>query len=226
MSDYVGPPPEDDAETRTETGWPSAARPRSQDEKEPPNSGAANETAVSPSSRGIRRRLRLRLATLVLCVLLTILIGVAGWGLYAMHVNEQRAVSWQHRAQKLQANAAQLQSLLDARTRLLNQRIDQMDRLARKLKLAQVALGQSQGDVSSLEKRQRQLANEKAQLQDQQRLLDKVAGGYVTCKQDLIQLLSDFANSYDTTSSYDTANTDCTNADASLQSYLGAYPNG
>jgi hypothetical protein len=101
-----------------------------------------------------------------------------------------------------------------------------MNQLARKLKQSEVALGQSQLDVSSLEKRQRELANDKAQLQDQQRLLDQVAGAYVTCKGDLIQLFNDIASGYDTTYSYNTASTDCTSADDSLQSYLGAYPNG
>ena len=116
-----------------------------------------------------------------------------------MHANEVRAHSWQHRALLLRRDEAQLQSLLSARTRLLNQRIDQVNRLAKKLGRSQVALGQSQGDVASLEERQRQLANEKAQLQDQQAALDEVAGNYVTCKQDLIQLITDVANSYDTT---------------------------
>ena len=154
------------------------------------------------------------------------LAAVAGWAIYAMHTDEQRAVSWQHRAERLQANTRQLEALLAARTRLLNQRIDQLDQLGGKLKLSQVALGQSQGDVSSLEERQRQLANEKAQLQDQQRALDNLASGYITCKQDLIQLQSDEVNGYDTTYSYAAASTACSNADSSLQSYLSVYPNG
>jgi TolA-binding protein len=167
-----------------------------------------------------------RRVRVVLLAGVVVLAGLAAWGLYGMHTNERRAVAWEHRARLLQANAAQLESLLAARTRLLNQRIDQMNNMARKLKSSQVALTQSQGDVSSLEERQRQLADEKAQLQDQQHLLDQVAGSYVTCKQDLIQLLADVANGYDTTYSYDTANTDCTNADNSLQNYLSNYPNG
>jgi TolA-binding protein len=159
-------------------------------------------------------------------VVVIVLAAVAGWALYAMRVNEHRAASWHHRAVGLEANAKQLEGLLGARTRLLNQRIDQMNVLAGKLKRSQVALSQSQGDVSSLEERQRELASEKAQLQDQQRALDNVAAGYLTCKQDLIQLLSDEVNGYDTTYDYATANSDCSSADSSLQSYLSAYPNG
>jgi TolA-binding protein len=175
-----------------------------------------------PAGRPLFHRLRGCPASAITVVLA----AVAGWAIFAMHANEQRARSWQRRAQKLEANSKQLEALLAARTRLLNERIDQLNRIAGKLKLSQVALNQSQGDVSSLEERQRQLANEKAQLQDQQRGLDNVAGAYVTCKQDLVQLLSDVANGYDTTYSYGTANTDCTNADTSLQRYLSAYPNG
>ena len=87
-------------------------------------------------------------------------------------------------------------------------------------------MGQSQGDVSSLEVRQRELANEKAQLQDQQAALDGVASNYVSCKQDLIQLLSDVTNGYDTTYDYNVASSDCSSADSSLQSYLNNWPNG
>lgn len=152
--------------------------------------------------------------------------AVAGWGLYAMHTNEVRASSWQRRAGVLQRDESQLQSLLSSRSRLLNQRIDQVNSLASKLRGSQVALGQSQGDVSSLEVRQRELANEKAQLQDQQAALDGVASNYVSCKQDLIQLLSDVTNGYDTTYDYNVANSDCSSADSSLQSYLNNWPNG
>jgi TolA-binding protein len=225
VTEYAGQPPEDGAETRPEAGWPDGAH-ALEAEKPLYASPVEGQTSASLSAPGKRRALAARRVMVVLCVVIVVLGGVAGWGLYAMQTNEQRAVSWQRRAQKLQANAAQLESLLEARTRLLNQRIDQMNRIARKLKLSQVALSQSQGDVTSLEERQRELANEKAQLQDQQRTLDQVAGTYVACKQDLIQLLSDFANGYDTTSSYNTANTDCTYADDSLQGYLGTYPNG
>ena len=167
-----------------------------------------------------RHRLRLLLGVVVG------LLGLASWALYAMHANEVRAHSWQHRALLLQRDEAQLQSLLSVRTRLLNQRIDQVNHLAKKLGRSQAALGQSQGDVASLEVRQRQLANEKAQLQDQQAALDEVAGNYVTCKQDLIQLIADVANNFDTTYDFDVANTDCSTADSSLQGYLSNWPNG
>ena len=51
---------------------------------------------------------------------------------------------------------------LAARTRTLNDRVDQLNVLGTKLADAQAALTRSEGDVSSLEVRQRQLADEKA----------------------------------------------------------------
>jgi TolA-binding protein len=168
------------------------------------------------SERGTTRHRRV---VIVLAVSVAVLAAVAGWSVYAMHTNEQRAASWHHRA-------VQLDALLAARTQTLNTRIDQMNRLAGKLKLSQTALSQSQTDVSSLEVRQRELANEKAQLEDQQRELDGVASGYITCKEDVIQLLSDVSNGYDTTYSLNVASSDCANADNALQSYLSAHPNG
>lgn len=225
MSEYAGPPPQDAAETRTEVGRPGGGGSVPQAVRLP-GFELPSTAAEAPVEHGARGSLSRKRALILLSVIAVVLAAVAGWAIFAMHANEQRALSWQRRAQKLQANSTQLEALLAARTRLLNQRIDQLNRLAGKLKRSQVALNQSQGDVSSLEERQRQLANEKAQLQDQQRALDNIAGAYVSCKQDLVQLLSDGANGYDTTYSYGTANTDCTNADTSLQSYLSAYPNG
>lgn len=181
-----------------------------------------------PTAVGENRRSRFRKnrMPLLLSAVALVLAGLTAWALYAMHVNEVRAHAWEKRAHVLQHDESQLQSLLTARTRLLNERIDQVNGLARKLRRSQVALGQSQGDVSSLEVRQRELANEKAQLQDQQAALDQVASNYVTCKQDLIQLLSDVANGYDTSYDYSAANSDCSNADSSLQGYLSSWPNG
>lgn len=171
-------------------------------------------------------RLRRHRLTLLLSALVLALAGLGGWALYAMHENEVHAHSWARRASVLQKEESQLQSLLSARTRLLNQRIDQVNGLAKKLKHSQAALGQSQGDVASLEERQRQLANEKAQLQDQQAALDEVASAYVSCKQDLVQLISDIAGGYDTTYDFNIASSDCSSADSSLQSYLSTWPNG
>ena len=225
VSEDAGPPPRDAAETQTEAGWPGEAASVPQAERLP-GLKLPSTAGAAPVEHNARRFLSRKRALILLSAIAVVLAAVAGWAIFAMHANEQRALSWQRRAQKLQANSTQLEALLTARTSLLNQRIDQLNRLAGRLRVSQVALNQSQGDVSSLEERQRQLANEKAQLQDQQRALDNVAGAYVSCKQDLVQLLADVANGYDTTYPYGTANTDCTNADTSLQSYLSAYPNG
>jgi TolA-binding protein len=184
-------------------------------------SHAANEGGVRSGSRFRRNRV-----TLLLAVVIVALAAVAGWALYAMHENGTRARSWERRAAVLQKDESQLQSLLGARTRLLNQRIDQVNSLATKLQRSQAALGQSQGDVSSLEVRQRELANQKAQLQDQQAALHQVVNSYVTCQDDLVQVVSDLANSIDATYDFQTADSDCSAANNGFQSYLNNWPNG
>ena len=88
---------------------------------------------------------------------------------------------------RLQAQTRKLDAIVAARTRTLNDRVDQLNVLGTKLADAQAALTRSEGDVSSLEVRQRQLADEKAQLEDQARLLASVARTYQTCKEDLVE---------------------------------------
>jgi TolA-binding protein len=177
--------------------------------------------AISRGASGFRRH---RVGILLSVVLL--LSVVAGWALYAMHTNAAHAHSWERRAGVLETDERQLQSLLSARSRLLNQRIDQVNDFAGKLRSSQVALGRSQGDVSSLEVRQRELANEKAQLQDQQAALHQVVDSFVTCQGDLVSVVSDLAGSYDPTYDFQLAETDCGGADNAFQGYLNNWPNG
>jgi TolA-binding protein len=184
-------------------------------------SGASAGGSQRAASRFRKHRLALGFTTVI-----AVLVAVAGWALYAVHENQVRARSWERRAAVLQKDESQLQSLLSARTRLLNQRIDQVNSLATKLHRSQVALGQSQGDVSSLEVRQRELANEKAQLQDQQAALHQVVNSYVTCQGDLVQVVSDLASGVDGTYDFQIADSDCTEANNGFQNYLNNWPNG
>ena len=184
-------------------------------------SDASSEGTLRGASRFRKHR-----AAFLLTAAIVVLAAVAGWALYAMHTNGVRARSWERRAAVLQRDETQLQSLLSARTRLLNQRIDQVNSLSAKLRRSQVALGQSQGDVSSLELRQRALANEKAQLQDQQAALHQVVNSFVTCQGDLVQVVTDLADGIDVTSDVQFAESDCGDADNGFQSYLNNWPNG
>ena len=173
-----------------------------------------------PEPRRPRRR---RWAAIVAGALVVALVAWAGWATYAMRENENRAVAWQERTKALQSRADELDTILASRTRTLNARVDQLNILGTKLADLQGALHRSQGDVSSLEVRQRQLADEKAQLEDQAAILDRVARSYVTCKADLLQLLTDVANDSNAAVSYTAAQGSCSLADTQLRSYLDAY---
>jgi hypothetical protein len=151
------------------------------------------------------------------------LAGWAAWATYAMRENENRAVAWQERSQTLRADLRRLDTVLTSRTRELNTRVDQLNILGGRLTDAQDALRRSEGDVSSLEVRQRQLADEKAQLEDQARMLGSVARTYQLCKSHLIDLLEDVATGVDATASYTAASSSCANADDQLDAYLHAF---
>jgi septal ring factor EnvC (AmiA/AmiB activator) len=162
----------------------------------------------------------------LLCVAVVALLGVAGWLGFATRTNEHRALAWQARAHLLKADRSRLERVLVLRSQTLNNVIDQLNAVTAKLKTSRGALSQSQNDVTNLETRQRELANEKAQLEDQQRALNDVASNYVTCSGDLIQLLDDFANGYDTSYSFSVAETDCRTAGDSMTGYQSSFPAG
>jgi septal ring factor EnvC (AmiA/AmiB activator) len=159
----------------------------------------------------------------VAVVLVAVLAGWAAWATYAMLENESRATSWQERSQTLRSDLRRLDAVLASRTRELNTRVDQLNVLGGRLTDAHNALKRSEGDVSSLEVRQRQLADEKAELEDQARLLANVARTYQTCKADLIDLLDDISLDSDATASYRAASISCANADDQLDAYLHSF---
>ena len=170
------------------------------------------------------------IAALVVVVLL--LVGAAGVAAYVAHTNKERADRWRDRAERLQRNADALNALLVRRTGLLNLRARQLNALAAKVQLSTEALARSEGDVQSLEERQRALANEKAQLEDaraaleqEQRVLADVASRYVRCSNGL-------KHAFDAVVNQDTAWLDangadvestCSSADAALQDFQSAY---
>jgi hypothetical protein len=159
----------------------------------------------------------------VAVVLVVALAGWAGWATYAMRENENRAVAWQQRASALDVHTRRADAILAARTQALNVRVDQLNTLGSELAKAQSDLKSSQGDVSTLEVRQRQLAAEKAGVEDQAQMLDGVAGAYVRCKLDLVNLLGAVAKGSKASAGYATARSSCANADAQLRAYLSAY---
>jgi hypothetical protein len=177
-----------------------------------------------------RKRSRLSLVLIVLGSLL-VLSAFAGLGTLA-YLNDTRADDWQQRSEQLQRNATQLNELLVVRSGDLNERTADLNTTADSLRKARAALGRSESDVASLSRRQRELANEKAQVEDergqltvQASELESVAGAYVTCKAGLVDLVGAVARDdwgwveyY-----YPTISADCRSAEDTLQSYLYSY---
>ena len=125
-----------------------------------------------------------------------------------------------------------LRTLIGERSAQLNDRTRQANSLASNLRSTRVKLRRSEGDVSSLSRRQRELANEKAQLQDQRRslqqqasMLEGIAGRYIDCKSSLIDVIGALVyNDYDD-ASYDLslAKSYCDGAASALNAYVSAY---
>lgn len=159
------------------------------------------------------------------------LLAMAGVASYLAYVNENRADRWRDRAATLERNASALNDLLVARTAALNRRIRELNVLAAKVRRAEEALSRSEGDVEALEERQRQLANEKAQIEDEraalvarQAALEDVAARYVGCKQKLVTLVDSIAGGAAAAQAIaDDAFATCDGADDALRSYLATY---
>jgi chromosome segregation ATPase len=114
------------------------------------------------------------------------LAATATYFVYAAKQNRDSAERWQTRA-------GTLQRTLTARTRQLNTRTDALNRTASALK-------RSESDVDDLEKRQRELASEKAQVEDtrgalqlQAQSLATIAGEQGQCTTGLTELLNRYA---------------------------------
>jgi chromosome segregation ATPase len=108
---------------------------------------------------------------------------------YLAFVNRERADRWETRANALEGDIGDLEGQLNQRTSLAND-------LAGKVQELQRAVTRSEGDVRGLERRQRKLANEKAQVEDQRAglvlqaaTLQTVAQTYSECSGGLSDLL-------------------------------------
>ena len=115
--------------------------------------------------------------------------ALAAAALYFVYAAKQNRDS----AQRWQSRAGTLQRTLTARTRQLNTRTDALNRTASALK-------RSEADVEDLETRQRQLASEKAQVEDTRGALElqasslaTIAGEQGQCTTGLTELLNRYA---------------------------------
>jgi TolA-binding protein len=204
----------------SEAGWPQLP-----DDRHAP-ALAAHEAATSPLEVRVSRSGRYSRRGVALAVTIAVLLAAAGAGGYLTFVNKSRADRWEDRAVLLRANVKTLNAVVVRRTELLNQRVRQLNTMATKVKVSQAALAKSEVDVQGLEQRQRQLANEKAQLEDERAALTDVASKYITCKGDLENAIQAVANQdWGWINAYGSEVAgDCDAADSSLQGFLSAYP--
>ena len=120
---------------------------------------------------------------------------VAAGSAYVAWDNKSRAERWEERAFRLERNTEQLNGLLVERSTQLNERTRELNRAAANVTVQQNALERSESDVETLTDRQRELAAEKAAVEDsraelalQSTALESVADALVACNAGLFEL--------------------------------------
>jgi hypothetical protein len=191
---------------------------------------AAPPGLVVPAVAPKRWRRRLWISLLILGFVA--LAGFGAGGGYLAWQNSERATLWQERALRLERNVTQLNKVLSDRSSTLNERTRELNGMAVKARTAQRALRRSESDVASLSRRQRELANEKAQVEDaraslavEATALRGVASATIDCKDGVVELLSYVLNDdYDSANYYvDGVRSDCDYAEETLQTYNSTY---
>ena len=89
----------------------------------------------------------------------------------AVKSNKDRAEDWHRRAVVAEESVAGLRVVIAERSRALNRRTVQANQLVSKLDTSRTALRRSKGNVSTLSRRQRQLASENARIEAERRKL-------------------------------------------------------
>jgi septal ring factor EnvC (AmiA/AmiB activator) len=157
---------------------------------------------------------------------------VAASAVYVALDNKGRADRWEDRAFQLERNTDQLNGLLVERSTQLNERTSELNALAAKVTRQQSALARSESDVETLSARQRELAAEKAAVEDsraalalQSTALEGVADALVACNAGLFELfgyvVAGDRGSADTI--VDSVSASCTLADARFGDYRSRY---
>jgi hypothetical protein len=120
---------------------------------------------------------------------------VAAGSTYVAYDNKSRADDWEARVFRLERNTEQLNGLLVERSTQLNERTRELNKLAATVTRQQNALVRSESDVETLSDRQRELAAEKAAVEDsraalaqQSVVLERVADTLVSCNSGLFEL--------------------------------------
>jgi hypothetical protein len=231
------PPTDADRATPSRPGEPSAAdasrllaRRIAGDEAVTPHAASPSHSRYrSRGDAGSRRRFWIAVAVVV-SLLVTAAVFGAG---YLAHTNKTRADRWEERSVLLESNIDQLNGLLVERSGMLDARTREVNRIAATVRKQETALRGSEADVVTLEQRQRALAAEKAQVEDeraalvvQSSALETVASAFVDCKDGLVQLLGyvldeDYSSAEAIVSD---VSTDCGYAESALSNYNATYP--
>ena len=121
-----------------------------------------------------------------------VLVVVAAPLIRAVYSNRGRADDWHRRAVVAEESVTGLRVVIVERSRALNQRTVQANRLATELDSSRTALQRSKVSVGTLTRRQRELANENARiakerskLQARQATLATIASKLSACTKDL-----------------------------------------
>lgn len=196
---------------------------------EPPTETVAPRPAVTRAQRRSSSSVGRRVLALV--VVLGLAVALAGVAALA-YSNKSRADRWEDRAFTLERNTEQLNGLLIERSTQLNERTRELNTLAAKVQRQQSALTRSESDVASLSRRQRELAAEKAEVEDsraalrvQSRELNSVANAFVACKDGLVALLGYVLDGDQSSASavVDSVGADCSRAESLLLDYRSRF---
>lgn len=165
-------------------------------------------------------------------LILVLLVSAGALAGYVAWTNMVRADDWQARSARLQENVDALDEAVAERTKALNQRTTDLNAMAEKVADAERAIDRSEADVKRLERRQRKLAAEKADVEDaraalalQTAAIEDVASSYISCKNGLSQLLRYVLdeNYYAASAIVYRVDADCATAEDALQRYLANY---
>jgi hypothetical protein len=165
---------------------------------DPDSETLAHRRPAPPAASQSRGRGWLPVVAIAITVVAVI---VAAGAAYIAYDNRSRAADWEQRAFRLERNTEQLNGLLVERSTQLNERTRELNAIAGKVTRQQNALARSESDVETLSDRQRELAAEKAAVEDsraalavQSVALEDVADGLLVCNSGLLELFGFVVN--------------------------------
>ena len=168
-----------------------------------------------------RRGVRLGVPWLVaLGVAVAALAGAAAYLGWVADENADRAERWRERS-------ILLQDLVADRTRALNRQTARLNAAADRVQEARDLIARSEEDVAALELRQRELADEKAQVEDERAALIGVATRLEDCNEGLAELLQVVASDLPVPpAEVDRVAAACSSANKAVAGYVGRYGGG